>query len=55
MIKKIFVESGVKPPIYVVQQGCPVRKFIEPEKNISQQKFTIASKLFLHLYFSIPA
>lgn len=40
-IKKMFVNSGVKPPIYVVQQGCPVRKFIEPEKKTTEKKFII--------------
>ena len=40
-IKKMFVNSGVKPHIFVVQQGCPVRKFIEPQKNTIQKKFTI--------------
>lgn len=40
-IKKMFVNSGVKSPVYVVQQGCPERKFIEPKKNTGQKKFTI--------------
>ena len=38
-IKKIFVNSGVIKPIHVVQQGCPVRKFIKDKKN--NKKFTI--------------
>lgn len=40
-IKKIFVNSGVKTPIFVIQQGYPIRRLIENSTTINSQKFTI--------------
>jgi len=38
-VKDLFLKSGVKKPIYIIQQGIPERKFIK--NTIDNTKFTI--------------
>ena len=47
-VKKMFIESGVKKQIYVVQQGCPIRKKILNSFSDREKKFTIG-------FLGIPA
>ena len=40
-VRKMFIDSGVKKQIYVVQQGCPIRKNILHSLTDREKKFTI--------------